>query len=299
MKKKDKKFRLIASENYKNSVLSFCITDDNRLATSFYDKIIRIFSLENYQCELKLEGHERCVRYVSKTSNGNLISSSDDNTIMVWEVGIKSFQCIGILRGHVKTIWKVTEISENRFLSCSSDFTLKIWSKEEPYQCIKTLVRHKNQVFNFIELQNQEYFLSCSWDSSIIIWNSRNYEFEKEIKVECGRNTTNYSLLEVDDDKVLFGSYEKIIIIDTLSFEIYRIMELEETGDIISLLRLPNGKILCGGNSVILQIDLLQDIIDIRDNTLHKDFVFCLLSLGDNKVISGGRDKMINIWEIE
>ena len=90
------------------------------------------------------------VRCVAALPNGHVVSGSDDNTLMVWDMS--TGQCRRTLRGHTRDarrrrpveprvdrsstprraqVWCVAALPDGRVVSGSDDRTLKVWEDVE------------------------------------------------------------------------------------------------------------------------------------------------------------------------
>ncbi len=107
-----------------------CSLNGRTIASSSYDKTIRLWDSETGELRRKLEGHTDSVRCVTWSPDGNLlVSSSDDNTIRIWnpETGRQE----GVLEGHTERVPNVTFSFDGQFLtSKSGDGSARLWRTE-------------------------------------------------------------------------------------------------------------------------------------------------------------------------
>ena len=75
----------------------------------------------------ELKGHSKDVNYLTLLKDGRLASSSDDETIRIWN--LTTGQTVRILSGHTTPVYYVVELSDGRLASGSFDSTIMIWDK--------------------------------------------------------------------------------------------------------------------------------------------------------------------------
>ena len=116
-----------------------------------------------------LKNHTSSVYYISKLSDGRLISSSDDNLINIYKKDSYDLQVS--IKEHEKAVYCFTELKDGRIISCSSDKTMKIIKllEDNKYQVDQTLEGHKGAVYKVIEIKENE-LISISYDKSMKIW---------------------------------------------------------------------------------------------------------------------------------
>ena len=290
-------------KNHSSYVSSLCLTADDRLASCSYDKTIKIFNLQNYQCDLTLQGHSYVVSYISLLSNGCLISGSWDYSIKIWEINGSEYKCLYTLTDHKSNINQVKELSDGRICSCSYDKTLLIWKNSPPYDCIASLKGHKNGVYGFVELSNKKYIVSCSSPGSQIrFWNNKDYNCENEITgVDCSTEGTN-CIIEISDNKLVVGGINKITVIDHTKFEVEKEIRITNTiGMIRFIIELSNGIVLCGGgpeySGDIAEVDINNsEVISVREKANNR-CINSLLLLDDGRLVSCSNDNFIKVWK--
>ena len=81
--------------------------------------------LDNYKMVRKFEIHDD-ITSIIQIKNGKLVSSSNDNTIKIWDPNY-NFQCIQTLTGHKDSIIKIIQLNNGKILSLSKDKTIKLW----------------------------------------------------------------------------------------------------------------------------------------------------------------------------
>ena len=83
-------------------------------------------------------GHSWGVHSLAITSDGWLISGSDDTTIKVWNQQYDLFKTLDeTVGGHLGGVWSLAITSDGLLISGSEDNTIKVWTKQ--YELLITL----------------------------------------------------------------------------------------------------------------------------------------------------------------
>lgn len=131
---------------------------------SFYNKNELILYNHN-----ELQGHFSCIWSLCELKNGMILSSSDDNTLRIWDPK-NNFNCYKVILGHTQCIYYVSELSNNLIVSVSMDMSIRIWDPSKGYECVRVLRVHTSAVTCLCEI-NKGNFSTGSWDKTISIWN--------------------------------------------------------------------------------------------------------------------------------
>uniref|UniRef100_A0A7S4KGL3 FYVE-type domain-containing protein n=1 Tax=Paramoeba aestuarina TaxID=180227 RepID=A0A7S4KGL3_9EUKA len=83
-----------------------------------------------------LDAHTDAILHIFSLSTGEVVSTSADNTLRIWEVvweidDTSGGQCIATLCGHTASVTGACEFGTMRIVSVSLDKTMKIWQMEE------------------------------------------------------------------------------------------------------------------------------------------------------------------------
>jgi len=123
----------------------------------------------------ELKGHRSpvtCVRFHPKFTW--VASSSDDNSIMIWDWENGSF--VKKLQGHVNAVQHLSFSPDgSKLASCSADMSIKLWDMEDDnFKCVRTLQGHDHNVSGVEFMPDGNQIVSCSRDGTIKIWNTEN-----------------------------------------------------------------------------------------------------------------------------
>jgi WD40 repeat protein len=170
-------------EGHRDPSGSLIIVDDGRLisvCSNEYDNenSIKIWDLstEPPTCIATLEGHTDSVTSLV-SSDGRLISGSDDKTIKIWD--LKKFTCTATLKWHAFSVSSLA-IFNGKLIAGSSACMIKIWDLKT-LACTATLAGHDRDVGS-LAVSNRT-LISGSSDYKIKVWDfmANNDEVFKEI----------------------------------------------------------------------------------------------------------------------
>lgn len=279
-------------------ITSICLTKDNRLALSTFNKVIMIYNLKNYHCDLTLKGHEEVVNHVCTLKSGNLVSSSRDKTLKIWEITQNNYHCLKTLIRHKSQVYKSIELNNELIASCSEDNTIKIWNQVYPFSCVKTIECDANSI---IQLKNKKYIVSCGShiDQTLKFFDTSNYKCVKSIpRIYC---YSKNGLIELDDHRIVVGTWSKVFVINSVTFQLEAKLTFVEdkVEEISSFLKLSNGNLLAAtGKGDLIELDMIQYRPLGYVKRIHRDNITGLLSFNNGKsFISCSYDKTIKIWE--
>ena len=187
-----------------------------------------------------------------------IVSGSLDKTIKIWEIK-SNYSCIATLEGHDRAINCLVELKNKNLCSASSDSMIFIWNLKT-YQIITKLNAHRSFIFGLIEL-NDGRLISGSDDERIIIWKKNTYDLLGQYNFGNGV----FSIIEIKS----FTERKRIAV---------------GMGDCSIWLCYINNK--------------YYDSFDKISLKGHKGSVRTLLQLKDGRLVSGGNDNVIKIWDI-
>ncbi|CAO1621255.1 unnamed protein product [Sympodiomycopsis kandeliae] len=117
-----------------------------------------------------LTGHRAVVtRAAFHPVFSQVATSSEDSTIKIWDWETGEFE--RTLKGHTKAVQDVDFDSQGTLLaSCSSDLTIKVWDTVNDWKNTKTFHGHDHSVSAVGFLPGDDYLISASRDRTIRIW---------------------------------------------------------------------------------------------------------------------------------
>ncbi len=164
------------------------------------------------RCNLKLinniYSHTDWIRALSIFPSGNLISSSNDLSIKIYD-NINYGIIQSIENAHEEDIIDINILDENNFISCSNDKSIKVWIKKKinnifQFTLYKHIIQaHEDQVNKVIYFQFGK-IISCGIDNKIKIWEEYNNKYQLLITLNC--IDVVYSILLLEDKNILISS---------------------------------------------------------------------------------------------
>lgn len=211
------------------------------------------------------------------------------------------------MKGHNRGIWRVIPLSSEKVVSLSYDKTAKVWDMHSK-TCIKTLTGHKGEVLSGM-IYNDSLITG---DSSGImrIWNKYEQFLEKQINEPIRIKRGFYSMCEIGANRIATGSCQKPKghkgrwdhVIKLWNVEDRRYLgECEgHTGGISALVKLEDAHIAsCSADKSIRIWNTVSFKEDGKIEDAHKDYIYGMCSLSKREVITGSRDRLAKIWDLE
>lgn len=121
-----KKIENITMTGHFSYVSSLIQLRDDTLASSSFDKTIKIWDLTPYNCKDTLTGYNDKVRCLIELKDGRLASGSEDKIIRLWNIIIRKSETS--LRGHTGHVISLTQLVNSKLASGSSDKVIRLWS---------------------------------------------------------------------------------------------------------------------------------------------------------------------------
>ncbi len=109
------------------------------------------------------------IRSIVISSDGKrALSSSDDNTIRLWD--LDDGRCLSVLEGHSDRVLSVAwSHDDRRALSASTDNTIRLWDLDDG-RCLRVLEGHSDSVWSVAWSHDDRRALSASYDTTIRLW---------------------------------------------------------------------------------------------------------------------------------
>lgn len=116
----------LASYEIKPGVWSIKELSNGNVAAGYGNGEVGILEIGN-EIKLKttLKGHKKTVNSIIELDNHKLVTSSDENNMILWDLNDPEAKYI--IEGHTNNIACLTHLCRNKFASVSLDKTLKIW----------------------------------------------------------------------------------------------------------------------------------------------------------------------------
>ena len=269
-----------------------------------------------------IKAHLESILSISQFPTGEIISSSADKSIKIWD---KNFNLIqNISNAHNNWIYYISIKDKNNFASCSNKI-INTWTKQNDkfilneiinahkdkikifkedsnnnnqHICIKQL-RHKNYINSILYIEEKNILIS-SGTYVTKIWNFLNYELIITIdRAEC--HCWN-AIEKIDNDRIILGGTDGLMKVISLNDKKI-IKEINNNFNCNCICKIKNKNIfLVGGYSENNNINIYNSnnyqFINFITNA-HFDIIIGFLELDNGNILSYSQDKNIQCWLIE
>jgi guanine nucleotide-binding protein G(I)/G(S)/G(T) subunit beta-1 len=161
-------------------------------------------SIQKIHAELaQHEGYLSCCRFIT---DGEILTSSGDATLILWDVENKHPKAI--FNDHQGDVMSVSIYDKNgTFVSGSVDSTCKVWDYRSKKACIRTFTGHESDINTVSFFPDGNAVISGSDDSTIRLWDIRSYSVLNKYandKILCGVTSVDFS----STGKFIFAGYD-------------------------------------------------------------------------------------------
>ncbi|GJC77672.1 vegetative incompatibility protein HET-E-1 [Colletotrichum liriopes] len=277
-------------EGHKRSVSSVAFSRNNaHLASTSWDKTVKIWDTATGQCLQTLKGHRKTVSSADFAGDSTqLASASYDYTVKVWDIA--TGQCLQTLRGHYGNINSVAFSRNIRQLaSASDDCTVKIWDIATG-QCLQTL--------EGIIVADNKYLASASSNDIVKIWNIATGQSFQTLKIDSA--TISSIAFSGDSMQLASASYNNIVEIWDSTTGQYLQM-LEGHSDYVSSVVFSDDGMQLASTSHDRTVKVWDSTTGQCLQTLkgHIDFVNSVAFSSDSTYLaSASHDHTVKIWDI-
>jgi len=280
-------------DGHRGVVYDVCFSADGKQAlTGSGDRTMKLWDITTGQCTRIFTGHTREITSVCFSTNGQkALSGSLDNTVKVWD--IKTGECIRTLKGHPLSVISVCFSPDgHRALSGSDDKTMKLWDIETG-KCIRTFEKHLGSVVSVCFSPDNNQALSAGGDMKL--WN-----------IPCNNTEFDFLLSQIQTSEFVVRESE---LFHNAVTEINRLINQKEILPALTKLNeFRKSKTFAFGKEffecnrkiasycVYHQLNSYALKNSLDDIGVVFDFI---LTNKSSRMILGGDDKTIKIWDIE
>ncbi len=218
----------------------------------------------NLKKKKTIKAHSESILSMSQFPTGEIISSSADKSIKIWD---KNFNLIqNITNAHDNWIYYISIKDKNNFASCSNKI-INIWIKQnEKFILNETINAHKNKIKKILYFPNG-IIISCSFDKTIKIFkeDSNNNNQHTCIKQLSHKKYIN-SILFIEEKNILISSsINRTNIWNFLNYELIISIKKAECHCWNAIEKIDNDRIILGGT------DGLMKVISINEKKIIKE----------------------------
>ncbi|UKZ68730.1 uncharacterized protein TrAtP1_009752 [Trichoderma atroviride] len=170
-------------EGHTNEITQIAFSHDSSLiASSSWDKRIRLWRTNTGDCMQVLEGHKRPITSVAFSHDAELLASGSwDGTVRLWRVS--TGDCLKILEGHTEKIHSIAFSFNSEFIaSASIDGSIRLWDTDSGNHIHKLQLNGSPRAIIFS--QDASLLASASRDGVIQLWHIKTGNCIREIKVD-------------------------------------------------------------------------------------------------------------------
>jgi len=181
--------------------------DGSCIASGAEDGVIIIWNSDDGSRLHTFTLHTACITSLcwSPTSDGRLVSSSDDYMIRIWDT-INGKECIKPLTGHTNAVKSVSFDNQGKLLaSAARDNTLRIWDSRNGNQ-LHSLRGHMDWLNCCHFSPNGKRIVTCSWDFSLSLWNVKKGEVIGSMKGH--QSSVSYCRFSPDGKTIVSASFD-------------------------------------------------------------------------------------------
>ena len=220
----------------------------------------------------------------------NLVSSSDDNTIKIWD--LDSNECVRTLVGHSGFVNCVEILSNGQLISGSDDNTIKVWNSGH-VECARTLNVNNRDVACLKVLSSNR--VASSSKNDIFIWDINTGKCIRTLK---GHTCWVRCLIEMPDGTLISCSQDKAIKFWNLSKGKCVKTLYGHSDKVFCLLLLKNGDLASGSRDKTVKIWNMESGECIRTLEGHTSWIWGLEFTEKHDLITCSSDGSIKIWSL-
>jgi len=219
-----------------------------------------------------LKGHRSFVYSLLDLPNGLLASSSQDQTIKIWNLSNGSLY--KTLYNHTDSVMTLALLPNGNLASGSLDDTIKIWNSSNDWLLIGSLSDSLSPSFKLLVLSNE--LLASVSKYQINIWNFNTMLLKRNLREQ----NIIYSTIFIENNQLAVGSLQIINIWNINEGKILKTIYAHES-IVYALTMLTNGDFASGSGTNIKVWDKLEFKEKLNLNLVNYVDSFMVLNNGD------------------
>jgi WD40 repeat protein len=295
--------------------------DHNRLYTSCFDNVVRVWDFESGEMLFTMEGHSAAVYSIDLSEDETLaLTASQDLSVRLWDTarGVELQRFVG----HSDRVYMAEFLPGDRqFISSSWDASLRVWDVV-PNDASLNVNGHDGTIYDAMITQDNDRIITSSRDFTVRVWDRETGDLLKEFTaddpetpdVREGHSDWVLSFILTPDERTLVSTTANggVYVWDYDSTELIRVFATDntETDDIEG--HAPeeivwNATIDADGqylftssfDSTIIQWDLVTGEV-VRQFVGHDGGVLGIrLIRDDSQMLTYSWDTTVKLWDIE
>ncbi|XP_023316576.1 protein FAN-like [Trichogramma pretiosum] len=270
-----------------------------------HDGIMKMYSLKTgsivRNVTLTTVPLHSCISY--KTADSHvLVVGTSDNSLLFYDMDYGKI--FDTLYGHEDVVSCLAYSEKHSMIVSSSwDCTTKVWhvlpshKKIKPAECLLSELHHDSQVTCMNISRDGDLLATGTEDGDIFLW-SLGYPCKLKFTVKEHASKINSIILEPESKNIITCANDKSLsVIDVQTSTQIFFTTLDE--EPLSMTWIANSYLLIGDREGFLRLWDPQSAAFVFKITCHRGPLVTLATTFDNKkVITGGQDKKIIVWEI-
>ncbi len=233
-------------------------------------------------------GHANMIKSLCVTEDGKIVSCSWDKTVRVWDMQGNQ---LAVCRGHEELVDSVCVTKDGKIVSGSRDKTVRVWDMEGNQLAVSR--GHEGGVTSVCVSKDGGKIVSCSWDKTVRVWDMQG----NQLAVCRGHEKRVYSICIAQDGKIVSCSADKTLRVWDIEGNQLAVCRGHE-GIVMSVCVTKDGKIVSGSD------DCTVRVWDMQGNQLavcrgHEDRIMSVCVTKDGKPVSGSWDKTVRVWDMQ
>ena len=270
--------------------------DGQRLASSSYDKTVKVWFFSQPREPLTLKGHTDRVLGVAFSPDGQrLASASYDTTVNVWDA--VTGQEPLTLKGHTGYFTSVAFSPDGkRLASSSSDKTVKVWDAATGQESL-TLTGHTSRINSVAFSPDGQRLASASYDSTVKVWDATTGQ--ESLTFEGHTDGINSVAFSPDGQRLASASDDKTVKVwdavtgqETLTLK-------GHTDEVVSVAFSPDGQRLASASNdktvKVWDAATGQESLTLTGHTIGVTSV--AFSPDGQRLASSSYDKTVKVWD--
>jgi WD40 repeat protein len=182
------------------------IPERNQVISALDDGTLKLWNLNNSECQLTFKGHSNSVRAVAITpDNKYALSGSDDCTLRLWNLDTGRYE--RTFQGHTKSVSAVDVAPNGQFaVSASYDRTLRLWDLSNG-TCKQILQGHQNLVNAVVITSDGKKAISAS--RTLKLWDLNTGKCQ--LTLEGHDDSVNAVAIVSGSNRVIFASNDQTL----------------------------------------------------------------------------------------
>ena len=315
--------------HYPNTI---CSLSDGRFAIS-EDKIIKFYDNTKYfnvDFIYPLRTPIYRIIHFIHIENSKIIIVGKQNEIDVIKFSAKSYRSIHKLNNDYNKVY-LCPLPFNRFAYLENSTTVQI--NEVPVQPFTITITKQKEIYGMVNLSKARMFVVKN-ENSLAFYTNNNFLLKKTVKFKSIKVSSYEGMTEFGQNKIIFATHHndnKIIILDTLSFQIVTVISIDffmKQGKLlekffhnacsICCFEIVNENYIlmgnnCGGLALfdINQMTITEtashygnknkkgifDGMFYKKELFHSDYISGIKQIGINRILTTSMDGSSKIWE--